>query len=480
MKKSVLWAIALMTVCAVAISALQLFYSWKSFESEKQSFSRNANEAFRVAIDSTFAVRTNQVAIQFHDWVSDTSFMKITCRINPIYGTTVFTMKEVEPSEKGQTQLSMSLDDFTQKLPKITPETRQFFIDHIVKNAKKDLEGNYVFYYTQKLGDSLDKARFKTPIDTSIVRNEFKRELSKRGISLDFSLNPKKSKTDNFKTDGRNLEIRSNKPPRMIRASFHNSGNFVFAQLKWAIFGSVILVLLNIFCFGYVLRLLLTQEKLAKIKDDFINNMTHEIHTPLASIVVTAEALRKFDHDNETRERYLDIILHQSKRLDSLASEILDSARFEKNDVGSKKPFLVREMLSESIAGFGLVETSIGSIPDDLVMVGNKELLVRSIRNLLDNAYKYANSDKIEVQLSAKIESNKLLISVSDNGKGIPDEHKSRIFDAFYRIPNQTHEVKGYGLGLHLVKQVAQRHGGIVSIKDNFPAGSIFEIAIPI
>ncbi|RZJ73964.1 HAMP domain-containing sensor histidine kinase [Flavobacterium sp.] len=480
MKKSVIWAICLMTVCVIGISALQLFYSVRSFESEQKAFSRNANEAFRASVDSTFSIRTNQVVMQFRNWVSDTGFVKITCKVNPAYGTTVFTMKEVDPSKKGQTQISLSIEDFTEKVLSITPKARAVFIDHIVKMAKADLEKNYVFYYTQKLGDSLNEARFKTPIDTAIVRRELKRELSKRGISLDFTLNPKKDKPDSFKTENVNIEIKSNKMPRLVHATFSNADLFVFSQLKWAIFGSAILLLLPIFCFGYALRLLLSQEKLSKIKDDFINNMTHEIHTPLASIVVTAEALRKFDHDEQSRGHYLDIILHQSKRLDALSSEILDSARFEKNGVVSKKRFLVRPMLLEAVLGIDSVQVSVDSIPDDFWIVGNKELFERAIRNLLDNSLKYAVSDNVQIGLSAKIESKKLLISVSDNGQGIPNHEKSRIFDAFYRIPSQTHEVKGYGLGLHLVRQVVENHGGTISVKDNFPSGSIFETALPI
>ncbi|RZJ64347.1 MAG: HAMP domain-containing histidine kinase [Flavobacterium sp.] len=481
MNKKVLWAIRFMAVCVAGIVALQFFYSVQNYAIEKRSFSKNVNDAFKASVDSSFSRRADEIAEQFRTWISDTTFIKITCRVNPVEHVSVFTMAEVRPPFTSQNTSSLSIETFRERVPSITPKARAVLIDHTVETVRADVRKGFVFYYTKKLGDSLNKARFSVPIDTAIVRNEFKRELRKRNIAIDFSLNPERK--GDFTTDQANLALTLHSKPRWIKATVLDGNLFIFESMKWAIFGSAILVLLTFFCFGYTLKLLFTQEKLSVIKDDFINNMTHELHTPLTSIIVTAESLQKFPHDEQTRNRYLDIILHQSKRLDALSSEILTSARLQKKGVESLQSVKVRALILDAISLFPEVDVVFDPdfLPEKTTIKGNYDHLLRMLQNLIDNAVKYAKSQDLKVIILASVSKNNLQLSISDNGPGIPDFEKTRIFDAFYRIQNQNvHDVKGYGLGLHYVRKIVESHGGKISVSDAPNRGTTFLISLPI
>lgn len=480
MNKNVLWAIRLMAVCVAGIIALQFFYSVQNYAIEKRNFSKTVNEAFQVAVDSSFSARNDAISETFRTWISDTASFKITCRVNPKQNVTVFTIAEKLPPFSDQNSTSLSIETFTEKRHAITTKARAIFIDHLVESVRTDLKKGYVFYYTKQLGDKLEKERFFVPIDTGIVRKEYRRELDKRAISLDFSLDPKQITSGKFTTNQINLALKQHVKPRWIRATFPHSAFFVFQKLKWSIAGSGALLLLTFFCFGYTLKLLFTQEKLAKVKDDFINNMTHELHTPLASIIVTAEALQKFEHDKQSQKRYLEIILHQSKRLDSLSSEILDSARMRENTNGNFASTDLNTLIQEAISAFPEVAFDCFIPATEIAIQADRDQLIRMLRNLFDNSVKYANVENLNIRISVSVVGQKINMEISDNGRGIPKDEKSKIFDAFYRIPTgNLHEVKGYGLGLHFVKQVLQNHGGSISVVDAEPQGTLFKITLP-
>ncbi|NMH27095.1 sensor histidine kinase [Flavobacterium silvaticum] len=480
MGKNIIRIVSLMAVCVVGIAFLQFFYSWQSYQVEKRTFVRNTNEAFAIAVDSSFSIRYEQIAAEFRTWISDTGYIRISTHINPTEKVTVFTMAQVHPVGKGLDQISMSLDNFRKRLDTITPEARDVFIEHMVSVARNDIKNGYVFYYTQQLGKRLDKIRFHVPLDTAIVRKQFQMQLKKRGIILDFSLNPQKSNAASFRTDKKNIAVRTNVTPQWIYATFNDSGFFVFKQLKWAILGSVALLLLTLFCFAYTLRLLLTQQKLAQIKDDFINNMTHELHTPLASLTVTAESLKKFAHDQESRNSYLDIILHQVKRLGILTSEILDAAKVGVLVNQDKKELMIANVINDVILHFPNTHIRYEKNLAGTALTGNEVELRKALCNIIDNAIKYSNKPSVEIGIKTNETAKHVFIEIADNGPGIPVAEREKVFDAFYRIgQGNRHDVKGFGLGLNYVHKVILKHNGTISVSGNPESGAVFTIKLP-
>ena len=168
-------------------------------------------------------------------------------------------------------------------------------------------------------------------------------------MPVSFTIEERSEESGIFCTDSANLATQGE---RWVNACFEDTDMFLLARLKWVIAGSLLLILITLACFWYTARTLLTQQKLNNLKDDFINNMTHEIHTPLASVIVTTEALKKFSHDEEARRNYIDIILHQSKKLSTLTDEILTGAKLEKKGMALNDTIDINNLLQEIAGGF--------------------------------------------------------------------------------------------------------------------------------
>lgn len=480
MKRKILLAFVLMSFSVAGIAALQLYYSYMTYKAERRQFERDSNEALEEAVEKSFERHRKIVVGEFKAWLYDPSFITITARWKPDVKLTLFTMQETEPSAVGQSQISMSIEDFKERLDSITPKGRQVFVNHMAAQVDSELKKGYVWFYTQKLGDSLNKLAYDMPLELGILKKEYQAALQKRGITLPFSFNQKPD-SKSYQTKKVNISLKRPHKQKFLQASIVNPDLFLLGQLKWVLAGSILLILITLSCFGYTLRLLLTQQKMNAIKDDFINNMTHEINTPLTSIAITAEALKKFSHDKEAQENYIEIILHQSGKLMALTDEILTAARMESSEMELKDTIAISSLLEEVAAGTDKRNCIAVFTEDDFQFRGNKKHLSRAIANLIDNALKYAGTEKPVVEIRSFIDQKKLIITVADNGPGIPDEHKEAVFSPFFRIPSgNVHDVKGYGLGLSYVRKVITAHKGSIGLADNPPHGSLFTIKLPL
>ena len=312
----------------------------------------------------------------------------------------------------------------------------------------------------------------------------FKLELYKRKITSEFIINASKIVVkDGFLTNKINTAFRRPYDKKFVQAKLANPNQYYFQEMKWLIISSFLLIAITLCCFYYTIKTLLNQHKLIIIKNQFISNMTHEINTPLSSIQVTAEALKHFDNDEKTRKSYLDIILYQTKKLGDLANEILANAKLESTTIKINEYINLNDLIIEVIEHqYFSQKKSINFQPttQKTTVKGNKKHLSRSIINLIDNAVKYNNAEIPVVEISLQHYKNEIAINIIDNGPGISDEFKIKIFDQFYRIPTgNIHDTKGYGLGLSYVKKVINQHFGTISVLDNQPKGSIFKITLP-
>jgi signal transduction histidine kinase len=195
--------------------------------------------------------------------------------------------------------------------------------------------------------------------------------------------------------------------------------------------------------------------------------------------MITAEAMKEFDMTKEERDSYADIILYQSKKLTSLADEILAGAKLEKKGISLEDTIDLKKLLVD-VAESYKNKAAVHYTGETIVFKGNESHFERAIINVFDNAIKYNESAVSKVDVNTAIKEGIIEISIADNGPGITDAYKAKVFDQFYRIPTgNIHNVKGYGLGLSYVKKVVQAHKGSITIKDNQPSGSMFTIRIP-
>ncbi|WP_131450702.1 sensor histidine kinase [Flavobacterium subsaxonicum] len=483
MKKNLLIVFVLMAVCVTGVTALQLYFSYRTYQTEAKVFERNINEALDEAVDTAFEKHRLNVIRQLKGWLADTTIIDISCKWNAEQKLTVFTIKEVEAPVTDRTTISLSIEQFPQKLEHITPQAKAVLINQMADMVNADLKKGSIYFYTQRLGARLDKAYDKTPIGIADLEPLYKAALQKRNISEPFAFNTKSKNKYVFYTKKVNIAIRRPYKEKWLHASFTNTGMYLLSQLKWVLLGALLLVIVTVVCFWYTVRVLLSQQKLNAIKDDFISNMTHEINTPLTSITITAQALKQFGHDADAQDSYLDIILYQSNKLSALADEILTGARLDKTGIVLSDTIDVNTFLEGIVQCIPSVNAKVKYIPltKNIIIKGNKTHLERAISNLVDNAIKYNTGNNATVVIECHVVKNQLTIAVTDNGPGIRDAFKEKVFEQFYRIPSgNIHNVKGYGLGLSYVRKVVVAHRGTVTIKDVQPNGSSFLITLPL
>lgn len=248
------------------------------------------------------------------------------------------------------------------------------------------------------------------------------------------------------------------------------------------------LVLIIIWALTFMFKTIVTQKKLAEMKNDFVSNMTHEFKTPIATISLACQAMEDPDMAKQNSAElgpYVKMINDENKRLGLLVEQILQSAQLDKNNVElHKEKVLLNEVVHELVYNAQFRIKKLGGVvtlkaPTELIYVQADRLhLSNAISNLIDNAIKYSDEEpQVQVELCQSAEGIK--ICVSDKGLGIKKEHLSKIFDKLYRIPTgNLHNVKGFGLGLSYVKVIARLHGWNVTVKSKVGEGSNFTLEI--
>jgi len=250
---------------------------------------------------------------------------------------------------------------------------------------------------------------------------------------------------------------------------------------------SIVIVFITLI-FAYAIVVILKQKRLSEVKTDFINNMTHELKTPISTIGLSSEVLLNKDihKDPERIHRYAQIIKAENSRLESQVERVLQLAKLDKGEIQLKKESLnLQELIKESAEVFRIsVEQNGGTITtvfnlENKSILADKVHLTNIIHNLLDNANKYSpENPTIDVKLFSS--NGGVSVSISDNGKGMNKEQQKLIFDKFYRVPTgSVHDIKGFGLGLYYVKQIINQHGGKVSVESEINKGSKFTFWLP-
>lgn len=486
MQKKIVFVLIMMSCSVLGITGLQLYWNYKNYQTVVANFKKDANNALDIAVDREMLLRKEQLVLIIKKWMNDTSIVRITCDTVNKDHLTAFTMEDVVsyyPDEKAS-KITIGIESFKQKVGKITPEAKAIFINHFAEIVRDDLKQSTIHYYTQGLGHRIEKAFKGSKLNRANFIKIYKEELAKRQISTSFKLNIDSIESKNvFLTHKANTAFRRPYVNASVWAGLEDPNQYYLREMRWLIISSFLLIAITLFCFYYTIKTLFNQYKLVAIKNQFISNMTHEINTPLSSIQVTTEALQHFNPDEETRKKYLDIILYQTKKLNDLSSEILDNAKLETLDILMNERIDLNQLVLEVIKDLDLEQLTAlkyMSSNENLVIKGNKVHLSRSIANVLENAFKYNLSENPIIEIELINTQKGINLTIKDNGPGISDEFKEKIFEQFFRIPTgNIHYIKGYGLGLSYVAKVISQHRGVINVLDNKPIGTIFYINLP-
>ncbi|HBB58485.1 MAG TPA: sensor histidine kinase [Chitinophagaceae bacterium] len=265
----------------------------------------------------------------------------------------------------------------------------------------------------------------------------------------------------------------------------------VLRSLRWNIAASILFTLIIILAFYVTVKTLLQQKKLSEIKNDFINNMTHEFKTPLATISLAVDAMRneKVIQDRERLAYFNGIIKEENLRMNRQVETILKASQLERNEIElNMKPVSLHEIVQQVAANFALqLDNAQGQITLQLQASGDRVVadevhLSNLINNLIDNAIKYAKEGvPPRIRMVSSVQGKQILLCIEDNGMGMSRDTLKRIFEKFYRAhTGNRHNVKGFGLGLSYVKSVTEAMGGQVKADSTLGKGSQFTIIFPL
>lgn len=282
-------------------------------------------------------------------------------------------------------------------------------------------------------------------------------------------------------------EMKWEKDGHYFSVYFPSKSKLVFRKMGFWIFSSAVLFIVMIF-FVYTISVILKQKRLSEIKTDFINNMTHELKTPISTIALSIEVLQRPDIlDNPARlKNYAGIIFNENNRLKTQVERVLQMATLEKEKIQlNLKQNDVHAAIVNSVNTFKLsVEEKGGAFHTELkatdpFILSDEVHLTNIINNLLDNANKYS-PQKPDITISTENAANGIVLSVEDKGIGIRKEDQGYIFEKFYRVPTgNLHDVKGFGLGLNYVKTMVSAHNGRVWVQSEPGKGSRFNLFFP-
>lgn len=340
--------------------------------------------------------------------------------------------------------------------------------------------------------------RFNAPT----IENILEKSLSSMGLNLDFEFaitddkDIVKIKSDEFSIDRAKDCYKFNMTPGslfsnpdVLLVDFPNKKQYALKSIYAQLATSIFLVLIFILVFGASLYALIRQKKLTEIKNDFINNMTHEFKTPIATIKLAAASIKneKTRSNAVATDHMLDIITQETTKMNHHIEQVLQMAVLDKQNLEvNKTKEDINEIVSDTVENIELViEEKGGNITlnicnDNIIIPVDRDLITNVISNLLDNAIKYSKEIP-EIVVTTYVKSDKYHIDIKDNGIGMSKEVQNKVFDRFYRAPTgNVHNIKGFGLGLNYAREIVDAHKGSISVKSTQGKGSTFTVSLPL
>lgn len=452
----------------LAIAAFQFYWLQKAYEREERTLERQTTMLFRETVRSVQAsklrldrfidtAKTPKILLSS----GQSGTLKLTNSPNQkIEGVLDVVMKKLRDSSRS----SVVFEKMTDSLRAVRPF-----------HGRRDRMMQFLFDL-----DSLQDSIKVIELDTA-----YSRRLKEQNLEVPYTIS--RVKTREIPEPVFNEVTLGFQKPVTYRLDLGNPAGVILKRISVPIIFSVFLLGFTILSFSVLYRNLLRQHRLANIKNEFISNITHELKTPIATVSVAIEALRSFNAslDAQRTKEYLDISANELQRLSLLVDKVLKLSMFEKKEVELQYEQLDMRSLVEEVTSsmrlqfekhHALVSVS---VIGDAHLEGDRLHLVSVIFNLIDNAIKYS-SDAPKIDIDIQGDSNKVNLTISDSGMGIPAEYQGRIFEKFFRVPTgNLHNAKGYGLGLSYVAHVINRHKGTIKVESVQGNGSKFIISLP-
>lgn len=463
-KRNIIILSVLSALVLIGMVALQLYWIKSSVKIKEADFKDDIYRSFAIVMKKVDQLEKEKKRAEMYKYLSDLYKNK------PLESDSNFQSYYFQQQyNNGQLSISFSNPNMGKQFEKIV--TNPVFKKK--ESARKSLDS--IIYKV------LDKQNIKTKYYFNVFDNNNNK----------FLLNSKQGNLDNYKNSKFSFPFYSNNlfQQYYLTIYFPNEKGFLLRRMGFMLSLSTVLILSLISLFTYTIYTIVKQKKLSEMKNDFINNMTHEFKTPISTVSLACQALsdNEIQKTPELYNSYINIIDQENKRLGSMAEKILKTAIIDKGELKLKtEEFNIDQLIEESIKNFKLqIEERGGQLitnfnSDIKNIKADRNLIGDVILNLVENANKYTpENPKIIISTSSTDEW--LMISVKDNGIGISKSNQQKIFDKLYRVPKgNIHDVKGFGLGLSFVKAIVDAHNGEVKVESQIRKGSNFIIYLPI
>ncbi|MXV14064.1 sensor histidine kinase [Hufsiella ginkgonis] len=496
MSRKVIMITVLMTACSSLLVGLQLYWNFHSYRSTRRSFASESNAALQQAVSRLMNLRRDEFAAQYRAWLADTNLVVISLKYRPHLAGYEFSIRD-KAASPGRPPFRIGMPDIAVPGGKLTGTVRQAFIASFTKNlVYQDLQGKTNFFYTDSLGKRLADAFRRDRPDLNRLTGLYRAELSRFDLDFPFvlrvapykfrrfSAEDHQSDADSYRTRGYTYGFAD--PVYSLSAWFPQPGLLLFQKMKGVLLASVLLISITIACYAYTLKTMFSEKKLVRLKDDLVNNMTHELRTPVATIAIAAEAVDDPSTSPASRSNYNAIIRQQAGALSAQIDRILTSMVHQGKSAGfTARPVLFTDLMRQSLEihqpRIDALNARIATtypLNDHVVVAADADHLRNALNNLLDNALKYSTQPP-EITIALTTGAELLEYRITNQGTAIPPEYHRRIFERFFRIPSAQYQTRGYGLGLSYVAQVVRDHKGSICLEST-GSGNTFIIKLPI
>ncbi len=486
-KKFIFFIVTVMVIAIALLIGLQFYWITKFYRMQEANFRRGVEESASKALLNLGKIES---ATLLSKYLSDNSV----------------TQKEIEQRIKnlGATQiLKDSLPDTTRLKQTILSTTDKNADTSSSDSEKEKIRQQVIMSLLLNKISNNKKVNIEETISVGLIDTLLKQEFLSRGINTPYEFgvySPERNKLVLQKTGRYELELLESNynyeifstlnvnSKDMLRLYFPNYIQYNIHKILILALASIILSLLILFAFIYSVYTIIKQRKLSELKNDFINNMTHEFKTPISTISLACQVLSDKDvpHTDAMYEDYINIIGDENARLGQMAEKILQTAVIEKGTLHIRSEKInMHHLISNVIHRIaiqieirdGIIQTNLRA--NKIQVNGDKVHLSNVIYNLLDNANKYSPR-KPQITVSTFDGEGGLNIQIADKGIGISKANLKRIFEKLYRVPTgDVHNVKGFGLGLSYVKFIVEKHGGNIQVESELNKGSKFTIFLP-
>ena len=484
------WILYLIVITIITTIAIQFYWNFKNYEENKQ---RVANE-IQLSLDNAVEEYYSSLAkSNFFSIIKNDDEQTVSNANNQPSNTLLSRLKNRIKAQKfTKSKLSISSIEISSD-ENFSPEN----MDSLMLSSSKITS----HFNNKKATDSVKLVTTLKPIlisfleqnlDYNKIDSLIEQQLSKKGIALKTSFHHIKNDTlfkqtkdvalvnKQFSVTSKSTYLKDSEAFEL----YYSNPNFEALKRGFGgIFLSLLLSLLIISCLFYLLKIIQQQKELAAIKNDLISNITHEFKTPIATVSTAIEAIENFNviDDKQKTQKYLTMSAVQLKKLHQMVEKLLETATLDSEQLMLKKETLDVVAMTEKLVN----KYQLLSKNKTLIFSSNLQPIYLNIdvfhfenviSNLIDNAIKYGGST-IEIHINSILKS--VEISIADDGDGIEKNQQEKVFDKFYRVPKgNTHDVKGFGIGLYYCKKIVEKHRGILVLSSNNNQ-TIFKITLP-